>query len=126
MNAGHSVAGAIEWWCDKAERVIGFTNTWPRDCLSVNYEDLVGDPEETLREIFEFVHVEVVPGVAERALRSSRSHGIGRGDYKIAGTNRIRRDSVGLGLTMDLSGVPLPVLARMTTVLERVGYSVES
>lgn len=50
-----TVAALAAWWVDRARPVLAFEAAHPQSCLRVRYEDLIAEPGQTERGIFEFL-----------------------------------------------------------------------
>ncbi len=81
---------------------------FPQSCHRVRYEDLVTDPERTADEMFKFIGVPSVPGVATHCFTDERER-TGPADFKIWQTSRIS-DSIGRGWTIPVRRIPSAIL----------------
>jgi hypothetical protein len=87
----------------------------------VRYEDLVEDPEEVMREVYEFIGVRPAPGVAQACFSGDRER-FGPADHKIWATSEINGDSVGKGESVP-AGLILPqVTAAINELATELGY----
>jgi len=115
------VAAMLESWCDKTELLLKMQLAHPRLCHRVRYEDLVARPEEVLPPLFAFLGVAWDPGVLERAF--AMPHDDGGGDQLIKQTERVERDRVGRGRTLDTSKLGAARRARVDSLLRNLGYA---
>jgi hypothetical protein len=106
-------------WADVTADLLGFAERRPNAVL-VRYEDLVGQPEETLRRLLDFVGEPWHDAVIETAFRKKDVKGLG--DWKGYDASGIHAASVGRGLDL-----PTPTVAELAPiigpVLERCGYA---
>ncbi len=87
--------------------------------MSIRYEDLVADPQATLRRVLDFVGEPWEQGLVERALNQTGS--VGFGDWKTYAKSSIENTSVGR-----YKRLPTPVRNRLAGLcnptLARLGY----
>jgi amino acid adenylation domain-containing protein len=119
-HRGNLTAAWIEQWCEGTEKLLALEAESAGRAVRVRYEDLVRDPEVTLRTILASVGEPWVPGLAERAFTTP--HTLGHGDPKMILSHGVAGDRVGKGGALDLTGVPDQVLDRMRRLLDALGY----
>ena len=121
---GNFVGGLGNYWIDKVSRMLEFERGCDVAHARIYYELLCDDPVATMSDLFDFLDLPAVEGIAERAFEGS--HAIGPGDYKIEFTRSIGTDSVGRGSTLpDLLG--RDQVTRMDELLAELDYpSVEA
>jgi hypothetical protein len=101
-------------------RLRRFVSDHPDDCLLLKYEDLVHNPAEELRRVFDFLSEPAdVPAVIAHALHETEA--LGLGDWKTYERRAIHTDSVGRWRHLSPS-----TLHRLVTILaaemELAGY----
>ncbi|MGH8721600.1 MAG: sulfotransferase, partial [Burkholderiales bacterium] len=105
-------------WVDVTANLLAFAERHPSATL-VRYEDLVGQPEETLRRLLDFVDEPWHPSTLQAAFRERDVKGLG--DWKGYDTSGVHAASVGRGFRL-----PAPTVAELAPilapVLERCGY----
>jgi protein-tyrosine sulfotransferase len=105
-------------WVDVTSELLAFAERQPGAIL-IRYEDLVEQPETTLRRLLAFVDEPWDPAVIETAFRKKDVEGLG--DWKSYGTSGVHAASVGRGFRL-----PDPIRAELAPilgpVLERCGY----
>ena len=117
----HPVEAFVRMWAERTTALLDFIERHAARARVVRYEDLVGDPERAMNEIFQFVGVTEQRGLAERAL--ARPTELGIGDWKAAQLTTVRTDSI--DRWRRLMTPQIPTLSRIANpVLERAGYSV--
>lgn len=100
--------------------MIAFEEQGRCDTCRIHYEVLVSVPADLVSKLVDFLELEPVPDLVEKAL--STRHSAGPADYKVDFTDTISNESVGRG-----SVVPLELIApqqkdRMGLLLEKLGY----
>ena len=114
------VAAMAQSWVEKTEKLLTFERENRARCFRVKYENLVLEPSETLRPLFEFL------GVVwdERLLDAvfTTPHDQGSGDRKILFRQKIERSSIGQGSTLAREDVPPALLARVNELLLELDY----
>lgn len=105
-------------WIDSASAVADLIDECP-DAISLRYEELVAEPEASLRRVFEALDEPWDPAVLARALGGSGE--VGFGDWKTYGRAKIDAASVGRWRALpESSQRRLAELCNPT--LERLGY----
>jgi hypothetical protein len=118
----HDLVGAmLESWCDKTELLLKMQLRHPEICHRVRYEDLVARPADVLPPLFAFLGVAWDPGVLERAF--AMRHDDGGGDQLVKQTERVERDRVGRGRTLDTAKLGPAQRARVNALLRNLGYA---
>ena len=116
------VAGLVAHWQAHTAAVLEWEKSHSERCLWVRYEDLVGEPERILTEVFEFLGVRVDLSVLDRAL-GQRASASGPGDYKVRDTRDISDASLGRGRRVPVRLIPAPLLAATNEALVALGYT---
>jgi hypothetical protein len=80
-------------WVDTARSILAFVARRAENALLTRYEDLVGDPEQEMRRIPEFLGEAFEPALLESAL--ARHDDLGQGDWKTYRKRSIDQESVG-------------------------------
>jgi protein-tyrosine sulfotransferase len=120
-SPGNAVLALARYWLDNATLIHEVETTQPERCHRIRYEDLVEDPEEIMREVYEFAGVGSAPGVARACFSRDRER-FGPADHKIWATSEISGDSVGRGESVP-AGLILPqVTAAINELTAALGY----
>jgi protein-tyrosine sulfotransferase len=90
---GRTRAGWARHWVEVYGTASRFLSTIPTRCHSLRYEDLVTNPEPTLRELMTFLEEDLPDGLAAAAFAVDHSPGFR--DWKIEATTAIHHQSVG-------------------------------
>ncbi len=120
-SPGNAVLALARYWNDNTAAILATEAQFPESCHRVRYEDLVADPDGTATELFKFLGVPPVPGIAERCFTAERERS-GPADYKIWHTAKITSASVGRGRTLPTSQIPDPALEQLNEMAGRLGY----
>lgn len=120
-SPGNAVLALARYWLDNATLIQKVEQEQSQRCYRIRYEDLVQDPEETMREVFAFVGVQPAPGVVRTCFSGDRER-FGPADHKIWATSKISRDSVGRGESVP-AGLILPqIMAAINGLSDELGY----
>ena len=121
-SPGNAVLALARYWLDNATLIAAVEEAHPGRCHRVRYEDLVGDPEEVMREV---VRVPRRRG-RRRGSRGRASAGererFGPADHKIWATSPISADSVGRGESVPAGLIPPQVTAAINELAGELGY----
>ncbi len=79
-------------WVDLTTAIRTFAKRHPGNAILVRYEDMVREPETTLRSILEFVGEEWVSGLVRSGVK--RQENLGLGDWKTYGKGSVQSTSV--------------------------------
>lgn len=109
------------FWADENTALLSFERRHADRCHRLRYEDLVANPEATLRSAFEFLGLPWRDGLIDSIFKTR--HGEGVGDPKVGFSNRIHGDSVGRGQSLPWNRLPGPVLVKANAVMSQIGYS---
>jgi protein-tyrosine sulfotransferase len=120
-SPGNAVMALARYWLDNATMIAAVESQHPDRCHRIRYEDLVAAPEETAREIFAFLGVRPVPGIAESCFSAEREQ-FGPADHKIWATSKISADSVGRGESIPVGLIPPPVISGINDLAGQLGY----
>jgi len=118
----NTVAAIMDYWCDKAQKMLAFEELGRANVHRLRYEDLVFNPTQVVPKLLEFLGVEPDPGLIDRIF--SVPHQGGPGDSNIVFTRRIEQGSVGKGSTISRRQIPSEQLTRANGLLERLGYPI--
>ncbi len=89
------VDGLADYWIDKTRRLLEVEQRPSYPCLSLRYEDLVGDPQTALTALFGFLGLPSPADMLDSIFLTP--HVVGPGDSKILATTGIHADSIGHG-----------------------------
>jgi len=120
-SPGNAVLALARYWLDNATLIHEVEEQHPDRCHRVRYEDLVADPEEVMREVYEFIGVRPAPGVARACFSGDRER-FGPADHKIWATSEINGDSVGKGESVPAGLILPPVTAAINELAAALGY----
>jgi protein-tyrosine sulfotransferase len=81
-SPGNTVLALARYWLDNATLINKVEQAQPQRCHRIRYEDLVEDPEEVMREVYEFIGVRPAPGIARACFSGDRER-FGPADHKI-------------------------------------------
>ena len=120
-SPGNSVLALARYWVDHAAPIIAVEEQYPTQCHRVRYEDLVTDTEKVAQELYAFIGVEHVPGIAETIFSVERER-FGPSDFKIWATSRINADSIGSGESIPAGLIPPTVTTSINDLTQKLGY----
>jgi hypothetical protein len=122
-NPGNFLVAMFQYWADHTSKILNFEKSNQTVCMRIRYEDLVSEPDKTLRIMYEFLEVDWDRDLAavEEALTAQDSRG--PGDYKIAFTDSIHADSINRGGDLPTEIVPQPLLDRIDALHEELNYA---
>ena len=120
-SPGNIVLALARYWADHTGAILAAEEQFPQSCHRVRYEDLVTDPERTADEMFKFIGVPSVPGVATHCFTDERER-TGPADFKIWHTSRISSDSIGRGWTIPVTRIPSAITDQLNQLAEKLGY----
>jgi hypothetical protein len=120
-SPGNAVLALARYWLEHAAQIRQVEQAYPERCHRIRYEDLVEDPEEVMRAVYEFIGVGAAPGVAERCFSGDRER-FGPGDHKIWTTSHVSGDSVGRGESIPAALIAPPVISAINDLSELLGY----
>jgi hypothetical protein len=118
---GNSVHALAHFWLDNAATILAAEEHYAERCYRVRYEDMVTDPQAVADELFKFLDLEPVPGIAEACFAAERER-FGPADYKIWHTSQITDDSVGRGWTIPAGLIAPQTRAGINELCGRLGY----
>jgi hypothetical protein len=118
---GNAVFALARFWADNAATILAAEEQYAGRCHRVRYEDVVADPQAVADDLFEFLGVAKVPGIAEACFAAERER-FGPADYKIWHTSRITGDSVGRGWTIPAGLIGAQVRVAINELCARLGY----
>ena len=114
-------AALVDYWCDTTERLLAHEKANARRSTRLRYEDLVRTPRRVLPRVFDLLDLDWDPAILDRVFVTH--HTRGPGDGKIARTSRIETGSVGRGFTLPWRTLAPESLARVQSLLGRLGYA---
>ena len=120
-SPGNSVMALARYWLENASPIAAFQEQHPDRCHRVRYEDLVTDPERTAQDIYRFIDVREVPGIAQTCFSPERER-FGPADHKIWATSEITADSVGKGESIPVGLIPPPITNAINELAGKLGY----
>jgi hypothetical protein len=118
---GNAVLALANFWADNTRATLSAEERFPDRCYRLRYEDLVTDPEGIAAGLFEFLGVDMVPGITDQCFSAERER-FGPADYKIWSTSRISSGSIARGWSIPAGMIPPPVLAAVNELTEKLGY----
>jgi putative sterol carrier protein len=114
------VAAMVENWIDKTRKLLAFEREHQERCFRIKYEDVVLNPPETLRRMFNFLNLEWSDSLIDAIFTAP--HDAGSGDRKILFSKKIDQSSVGKGSTLPHEDIPDDLLGEMNRLLEELNY----
>ena len=120
-SPGNSVMALARYWLDGATAIANVLEQHPDSCHRVRYEDLVSDPDRASGEIFDFLGVDRVPGIAQ-AVFAGEHERFGPSDHKIWYTSEISQASMGRSDSLPVGLIPPPILESINGLLGKLGY----
>jgi hypothetical protein len=115
----NDVLGLVRYWIDRVERQLVAEHDAPERFMRLTYEQMVSNPEETMRDVCVFLDLDYDP----RYFRNERVFAvpatIGPEDYKINYTTCVHQDSVGRGIHLPIENLVPPELITRVAELER-------
>ena len=114
------VAAMIDNWLEKNNKLIGFEQTHANQCIRINYESLVLQPEQILAKLFCFLG----EPWDERLIDSifQVPHDQGEGDVKVWFSGKINKDSIGGGTAIPLTAISDELMVEINTLHQQLGY----
>lgn len=114
------VAAMIENWLDKNKKLLEFEETHTDQCIRVNYESVVQQPERVLAELFGFLGESWDEGLIDAVFRTP--HDQGNGDVKVWFSDKINKDSIGNGTAIPLAAIPMDLMVEVDVLHQKLGY----
>lgn len=114
------VAAMIDNWLDKTGKLIAFEQTHAGQCIRVNYESLVRQPQQVLAKLFDFLGEPWDEDLIDRIFQVS--HDQGDGDVKVWFSEKISKDSIGNGTAIPLTSIPNELMAEINMLHRQLGY----
>jgi hypothetical protein len=116
----HQVSAALDYWNGRTLAQLAIEAKAPDRCVGVRYEDLVANPEESVRRVFSSLGLSWNEALLKEVFTAP--HDQGRQDHLIVLTRSIHGESVGGGHDLPLDGVPPEVLSATRQLLKALGY----
>ncbi|HEV8064353.1 MAG TPA: sulfotransferase [Acidimicrobiales bacterium] len=120
-NPSNFVAAILMYWQDVTGSIVAFETRHPEICVRLRYEDLVHEPEKSVRRLCDFAGLAWEPDLVERAFTTAHSQG-GFGDQKIWYTSSVSAKSVGRGRSVPIAQVPPGLFRSLNTLLWELDY----
>jgi hypothetical protein len=120
-SPGNAVLALARYWLDNATQIHEVEQAQPERCHRIRYEDLVADPEDIMREVYEFIGVAAAPGIAQACFSGDRER-FGPADHKIWATSQVSQDSVGRGESVPAGLIVPPVATAINELVAELGY----
>ena len=113
----------IEYWVDKASRMMEIERAQREHGIRVRYEDIVQSPTSVLAEMFGHLGLEWGQELTHSVFSSY--HSIGPGDHKIRSTDRIKADRIGKGASLSTGAIPCELAEKVNNINRDLGYPVK-
>ncbi len=114
------VEGLVRFWCAQTENRVAVANANEHAIYRLKYEDLVGDPGGTVRQLFGFLDLPYEESIWERVFANNHNR-TGGGDLKIQSTQGIQ-NQVGKGRSVPVKLLKAETLERMNGLHAELGY----
>lgn len=114
------VGAMIDNWLEKNNKLLAFERAHSQQCIRVNYESLVSEPERILAELFGFLGEDWDGSLVESVFRLP--HDQGDGDVKVWFSDKITKDSVGNGTALPLASIPKELRGEVDILHQELGY----
>jgi hypothetical protein len=118
---GNAIMAIARFWVDSVAIALAVEEKFPGAIRRIRYEDIVSDPQLACDELFAFLEVPQVPGIADACFASEKER-YGPGDHKIWFTSEINADSVGRGWSIPTEMIAPPLLQSMNELCQRLDY----
>jgi len=115
------VAAMMENWLDKTGKLMAFEQAHANQCIRINYESLVQQPEQVLAKLFDFLGEPWDEGLIESIFQVP--HDQGEGDVKVWFSGKINKGSIGAGTAIPLTAIPDQLMAEINGLHQQLGYS---
>ncbi|KFI23873.1 sulfotransferase [Nitrosococcus oceani] len=120
-NPFNFVSAISDSWIDRTSAILDFESSGTAKCYRVNYESLVSDTVEILKDLFSFLELEWDDGLVNRVF-SKDGKGPIEGDLKFQFSSKISTESVGQGVNIPLTCISKPQMEQINALLKRLGY----
>ncbi len=120
QNTGNMAGAGFDSWLEQTSIISNFEREHKEMCFSVNYEELVNNPNNTLSALFQFIGVDWDELFLERAF--IEPHDQGEGDSNVAFEKKIHTNSIGKGFLMPLEGIKKTTLSKVDSLLDSLHY----
>jgi protein-tyrosine sulfotransferase len=114
------VAAMIDNWLEKSSKLLAFEQAHADQCIRINYESLVQQPEHVLAKLFDFLGEPWDEHLIDSIFKVP--HDLGEGDVKVWFSGKINKDSVGNGKAIPLTAIPDELMAGIDTLHQQLGY----
>lgn len=115
------VAAMMDNWLDKTSKLMAFEQAHANQCIRVNYESLVQQPEHVLAKLFDFLDEPWDESLIESIFKVH--HDQGEGDVKVWFSGKINKDSIGNGTAIPFTAIPGELLVEINRLHQHLGYS---
>ncbi|MCF7966353.1 MAG: sulfotransferase [Methylobacter tundripaludum] len=114
------VGAMIDNWLEKNSKLMAFEQAHANQCIRINYESLVLQPEQVLAKLFDFLG----EPWDERLIDSifQVPHDQGDGDLKVWFSGKINKDSIGNGTAIPVTAIPNELMAEINAFHQQLGY----
>jgi hypothetical protein len=112
----------VRYWTERTASLQHFVRSHPANAYSIRYEDLVSDPNGTLRGVYEFLGYSWDPIWASEEFIFSKDHSRGRGDYKIQEYKNFVVDTGARGWRLPRGMITGPLRAQVDQLLRSLEY----
>lgn len=116
----NQVSVYVDSWVDKTSRLLTFEKENAQQCIRVRYEDIVTNPAETLKPVFEFIGVTWDEKLLDSVFSSPHENGYG--DLKVMFTKEIKKASIGNGSAISSRQILDELPKKMNDLLARLDY----
>lgn len=113
-------AAMIDYWLDKNKKLVEFEKNYANQCIRVNYESLVLQPEQTLSNLFLFLGETWNQGLIDSIFKVA--HDQGDGDLKVWFSDKINTDSIGHGTAIPITLFPNELSGDVNVLHQQLGY----
>ncbi|MDO9269104.1 MAG: sulfotransferase [Methylobacter sp.] len=114
------VAAMIANWQEKTGKLIAFEQAHANQCIRINYESLVLQPEHVLAKLFDFLDEPWDARLIDSIFQVP--HDQGEGDLKVWFSGKISKDSIGNGTAIPLTAISDELMAEVDTLHQQLGY----
>lgn len=114
------VAAMMDNWQEKTGKLMAFEQAHAEQCIRINYESLVLQPEPVLAKLFDFLDEPWDAGLIDSIFKLP--HDQGDGDVKVWFSDKINQDSIGNGTAIPLPAIPGDLMAGIDRLHRQLGY----
>jgi hypothetical protein len=114
------VAAMMDNWLEKTSKLMAFEQAHANQCIRINYESLVKQPEQVLAKLFDFLDEPWDARLIDSIFQVP--HDQGSGDVKVWFSGKINKDSIGKGTAIPLTAIPDELMTEINTLHQQLGY----